>query len=92
MPRLNGIVMAGLVPAIHALSYDEARTWMPGTSARSKASSSRPGMTVVELVDGAQNCSLWLLGPRLRGDDDGEWRGAKQSVAASPGHDGKLNQ
>jgi hypothetical protein len=31
-PRL---VMAGLVPAIHALFF-EAKTWMPGT---------RPGMT-----------------------------------------------
>jgi hypothetical protein len=36
---LNGpisIVMAGLVPAIHALLVEE-KTWMPGT---------RPGMTV----------------------------------------------
>src|SRR3954454_9849215 len=40
-----------------------ARTWMPGTSARSKASSPRPGMTVLELVDGAQNYSLWVWVP-----------------------------
>jgi hypothetical protein len=30
------LVMAGLVPAIHVLGCDIARTWMPGT---------RPGMT-----------------------------------------------
>jgi hypothetical protein len=29
--------MAGLVPAIHALLVDRAKTWMPGT---------RPGMTI----------------------------------------------
>jgi hypothetical protein len=39
MIHLNGLtalVMAGLVPAIHAL-LGEAKTWMPGA---------RPGMTV----------------------------------------------
>src|SRR3954471_1244479 len=36
---------------------------MPGTSARSKASSPRPGMTVLELVDGPQNYSLWVWAP-----------------------------
>src|SRR5438045_9724040 len=41
-------VMAGLVPAIHDLLFQTLRTWIPGTSARSKASSPRPGMTMVE--------------------------------------------
>jgi hypothetical protein len=40
-------VMAGLVPAIHVLESKERKTWMPGTSARSKASSPRPGMTEI---------------------------------------------
>src|SRR5215212_4243400 len=38
-------VMAGLVPASHVLGSQERKTWIPGTSARSKASSPRPGMT-----------------------------------------------
>src|SRR4051794_35048164 len=39
-----------------------ARTWMPGTS---------PGMTVLGLVDGAQNCSLRLWVPACVFGDDG---------------------
>ena len=33
---MAGLVMAGLVPAIHVLSVSVPKTWMPGT---------RPGMT-----------------------------------------------
>jgi hypothetical protein len=40
-------VMAGLVPAIHVLESHGRKTWMPGTSARSKASSPSPGMTAI---------------------------------------------
>src|SRR6059058_1275535 len=43
---LPKFVMAGLVPDIHVLLFPGQRTWMAGTSARSKASSPRPAMTV----------------------------------------------
>jgi hypothetical protein len=36
VPRYIFLVMAGLVPAIHASFYIGIKTWMPGT---------RPGMT-----------------------------------------------
>src|SRR4051812_267870 len=41
---------------------------MPGTS---------PGMTVVELVDGAQNYSMRVLVPACAGTTGGEWRRGK---------------
>src|SRR5450631_1924202 len=37
--------MAGLVPAIHVLQCWREKTWMPGTSARRRASRFCPGMT-----------------------------------------------
>jgi len=43
---MNSLVITGLGPVIHVPGFVTAsKTWMAGTSARSKASSSRPAMT-----------------------------------------------
>src|SRR4051794_16209237 len=81
------------------------RTWMDGTSARSKASSPRPAMTASAEKSTRRNChgrttpspscpALCRASTSLLAEKnvDGRDGGAKQSFVASPGHDGECGK